>query len=74
MRKTILLRFLLLLAVWLGGCCGIAAAIILGSHSDSPAEMKINLPEDLREKKELAWLPAKVDVSVGAWDYSALHL
>ena len=39
MRKTILLRFLLLLAVWLGGCCGIAAAIILGLHSDSPAEI-----------------------------------
>ena len=50
------------------------AVLVVCNFSDSPAEMKINLPEDLRAKKELAWLPAKVDVSVSAWDYSALHL
>ena len=50
------------------------AVLVVCNFSDSPAKMKINLPEDLTEKKELAWLPAKVDVSVGAWDYSDLHL
>lgn len=50
------------------------AELVVCNFSDSPAEMKINLPEDLRAKKELAWLPSKVDVSVSAWNYSSLHL
>ena len=50
------------------------AVLVLCNFSDSPSEMRINLPEDLRAKKELAWLPSKVDIGVGAWDYSVLHL
>lgn len=50
------------------------AVLVVCNFSDYPTDMKINLPEDLRAKKELAWLPAKVDVSVSAWGYSPVHL
>ncbi|MBR5703904.1 MAG: hypothetical protein IKX45_06615 [Bacteroidales bacterium] len=50
------------------------AVLVVCNFSDSPAEMKINLPDDLRAKKELAWLPQKVSVTIASWDYSTLHL
>lgn len=50
------------------------AALVVCNFSDSPAEMAINLPEDLRGRRELSWLPSKVRVSVSAWGYSVLHL
>ena len=44
------------------------AVLVVCNFSSSPAEMEINLPEDLRAKKELAWLPHTVRLSVDPWD------
>ena len=50
------------------------ATLVVCNFSSETADMKINLPEDLRSKKELSWLPSRVDACVPAWDYSFLHL
>ena len=50
------------------------ATLVVCNFSSETADMRINLPEDLRSKKELSWLPSRVDACVPAWDYSSLHL
>lgn len=50
------------------------AVLLVCNFSGEAASMTINLPEDLRGRKELAWLPSRVEVSVPGWDYKSLHL
>ena len=48
-------------------------ALVVCNFSGDAADMTINLPGDLRSKKELTRLPAKVSVTVGAWDACILN-
>ena len=50
------------------------AVIVACNFSGEPASMTLNIPEDLRSREELAWLPAKASLSVSAWGYSILTL
>ena len=50
------------------------ARLVVCNFSGETSRMQINLPEDLRGRKELAWLPSRVEVCVPAWDYISLHL
>ena len=56
------------------GACKADAVIVACNFSGEPASMTLNIPEDLRSREELAWLPAKASLSVSAWGYSILTL
>jgi len=49
------------------------AALVVCNFSGDAASMTLNIPEDLRSKKELTRLPARVSVSVGAWDAAVVN-
>ncbi|MCR5518809.1 MAG: hypothetical protein K6F21_00610 [Bacteroidales bacterium] len=51
-----------------------SAVVVLCNFSDRHANMTLNIPEDLRAREELAWLPAKLSMSVSPWGYSILSL
>ncbi len=42
------------------------ATLVVCNFSSEPVDMKINLPEDLRQKKELSWLPQRPGVQFAA--------
>ena len=49
------------------------AALVVCNFSGEAASMTLNIPEDLRAKKELTRLPAQVSLNVGAWDAVILN-
>lgn len=50
------------------------AVLVACNLSAESTTFTLNIPEDLRSMKELAHLPAKVQVSLGSWDTSILSL